>query len=77
MAPDRSPFVGPQRGFVTRPQDSVPMHRGVEITLARYDPPWPEQLARVWAELTAALADSILSIDHGHEPSPDYPIHFV
>lgn len=40
------------------------MRRGVEITLAPYDPLWPEEFARVQAELTTALPDWIISIDH-------------
>lgn len=47
-----------------RPQDSVGMRRGGEITLAPYDPLWPEEFARVRDELVAALPDWIISVDH-------------
>ncbi len=53
----------PER-FEMRPQDSVGMRRGGEITLAPYNPCWPEEFARVRDELVAALADGIISIDH-------------
>jgi GrpB-like predicted nucleotidyltransferase (UPF0157 family) len=40
------------------------MRRGVEITLASYSPLWPEEFARVRAELAAALPAWIIAIDH-------------
>lgn len=40
------------------------MRRGVEITLAAYNPLWPHEFARVRDELAAALPAWIISIDH-------------
>lgn len=40
------------------------MRRGVEITLAPYNPLWPHEFARVRDELAAALPAWIVSIDH-------------
>lgn len=47
-----------------RPQDSVGMRHGVEITLTPHNPLWAKEFARVKAELAGALPDWILSIDH-------------
>jgi GrpB-like predicted nucleotidyltransferase (UPF0157 family) len=40
------------------------MRRGVEITLAPYNPLWADEFERVRAELVAALPAWIISIDH-------------
>ena len=47
-----------------RPQDSVGMRRGAEISLAPYDPLWPDEFARVRDELSAALPAWVVRIDH-------------
>jgi GrpB-like predicted nucleotidyltransferase (UPF0157 family) len=56
-------YAAPKK-LLMRPQDSVGMRRGVEITIAPYSPLWPEEFGRVRAELVAALPEWILSIDH-------------
>lgn len=50
------------------------MRRGVATTVVPYDPLWPEEFARVRAELATVLADRVLSIDHvGSTSVPGLP----